>query len=345
MRYKKLINYFPSLEEAWFASRSQLLEAGIESELIDNFFIKRESIVPEEIWADLKRQGIEVVTITEKQYPAILKEIYDPPPLLYYRGSLGNQDDYRFAVVGTRKITAYGKQVCQEIVRSLAEQGLVIISGLALGIDSQGHETAIEAGARTIAVLGSGVDWANVYPHTNRRLAQKIIETGGAIVSELAPGTLPLKHHFPIRNRIISGLSLGTLVIEADENSGSLITAKSALDQNREVFAIPGPIYSPTSKGTNELIKLGAKLVTGANDILEALNLNQIKNFVKNQEILPESPEEEKILKTLSKEPIHIDDIIRQTSLDSPTVTSALMNMEMKGKVKNLGGMNYVLAR
>lgn len=345
IRFKKLINFFPSIQDAWFASRQDLIEAGIESELIDDFFIKRETIIPEELWKTLEKEDVQVVTIDEPNYPTILKEIYDPPALLYYRGFLDNADEFRMAVVGTRKITPYGRQACQEIVHQLASQGLVIVSGLALGIDSQAHETCIETGAKTIAVLGSGIDWANIYPHTNRRLAQKIIDSGGTIVSEFPMGMLPLRHNFPIRNRIISGLSLGTLVIEADDDSGSLITAKSALDQNREVFAVPGSIYSPTSQGANRLIKMGGKLVTHANDILEALNLNQVKEFIKSQEILPDSPEEEVILKILSKEPLHIDAIIRQSGLGAADVSGVLINMEMKGKIRNLGGMNYVLAR
>ncbi|MBU0648928.1 DNA-processing protein DprA [Patescibacteria group bacterium] len=345
IRFKKLINFFPTIQDAWFSNRQDLLEAGIESDLIDDFFIKRQNIAPQELWEKLGQENIQVVTIQDVEYPAILKEIYDPPAFLYYKGALSVPDEFCLAVVGTRKMSQYGRQVCQEIVRDLASQGLTIVSGLALGIDSMAHTAALEAGARTIAVLGSGLDQASIYPHTNRRLAQKIIEQGGAVVSEFPLGMLPLKHNFPIRNRIISGLSLGTLVIEADEGSGSLITAKSALDQNREVFAVPGPIYSQTSIGTNQLIKMGGKLTSSANDVLESLNLNQIKDFIKTQEIVPDSPEEENILKHLSKEPAHIDAIIRKSGLAASQVSCVLATMEMKGKIRDVGGMNYVLAR
>jgi len=344
-RFQKIIDYFPSLEAAWYASRDELSQAGIEPEVVDDFFIKRETLDPASLWQAVLKENIRITTINESQYPAILKEIFDPPPYIYYRGIMDNPAEFRLAVVGTRKTSSYGRQATQELVRELAGQKLTIVSGMAIGIDALAHEAAIEAGGRTIAVLGSGLDRASIYPSTNRRLAERIIESGGAVISEFPLGSLGLKHHFPKRNRIISGLSLGTLVIEAGEDSGSLITAKSALDQNREVFAVPGSIYSPNAIGANKLIKMGAKAVTRADDILEELNLCQVKQFIENQLVLPESGEEEKIIRILSKQPMHIDAIIKQSELDAPTVTSVLSIMEMKGKVRNLGGMNYVITR
>jgi len=343
LRFKKIINYFPSLETAWYAGRDDLAAAGIEAEVIDDFFIKRETVDPASLWQAVLSEGIGIITLTEPSYPNLLKEIYDPPPFLYYRGRFDDPDEFRLAVVGTRKTTPYGRQVTPEIVRDLAAQKLTIVSGMALGIDSHAHEAAIEAGGRTIAVLGSGIDRSSIYPSTNRRLAERIIESGGAVISEFPLGAIGLKHHFPQRNRIISGLSLGTLVIEAGEVSGSLITAKHALEQNREVFAVPGSIHSPTAVGPNNLIKMGARAVTGANDVLESLDLTEVRHFAENKTIIPESDEEGKILRLLSKEPIHIDKIIKESKLDPQVVIGTLALMEMKGKTKNLGAMNYII--
>jgi len=345
LRFRKIINFFPSLEAAWYASRDELTQAGIEPEVVDDFFIKRESIDLGSLWQNVLSEGIGILTINEPGYPTILKEIYDPPAFLYYKGRMDDPDEFRIAVVGTRKASTYGRQSASEIVRNLANQKLTIVSGMALGIDSIAHEAAIEAGGRTIAVLGSGINQESIYPSTNRRLAERIIDSGGAVISEFPLGSLGLKHHFPQRNRIISGLSLGTMVIEAGEASGSLITARAALDQNREVFAVPGTIYSPTSIGPNKLIKMGAKLVTDAADVLETLDLSHVKSYVENKAIIPDSPEEEKLLNILDKEPKHIDAIIKQTDLDPANVSSILTLMEMKGKVRNLGGANYVISR
>ncbi len=345
IRFRKIINFFPSLEAAWYASRDELNQAGIEPEVVDDFFIKRESIDTAGLWQNVLSENIGILTINEPSYPSILKEIYDPPAFLYYKGRMDDPDEFRLAVVGTRKTSTYGRQAASEIVSNLASQKLTIVSGMALGIDSIAHEATIEASGRTIAVLGSGIDRGSIYPSTNRRLAERIIESGGAVISEFPLGSLGLKHHFPQRNRIISGLALGTMVVEAGEESGSLITAKAALDQNREVFAVPGTIYNPTSIGPNKLIKMGAKLVTDANDVLEALDLSHVKAYVENKAIIPDSPEEEKLLTLLSKEPLHIDVIIKNCGMDASAVSSLLTLMEMKGKVRNLGGANYVIGK
>jgi len=344
-RFKRIINYFPSAKEAWFASAGELQKAGIEEDLALDFSFQRKEINPDLEIEKLERENIKAITINDLSYPKILKEIYNPPFLLYIKGNLGVDEEYSLAVVGTRKISSYGRQVTEEIVSSLASNHLIIISGLALGVDALAHDTTLKAGGKTIAVLGSGLDRENIYPGANRYLADKIIANGGAVISEYPIGSLGLKHHFPQRNRIISGLALGTLVIEAGEESGALITAKFALEQNREVFAVPGSIYSQTSKGPNNLIKMGAKMVIKPEDILEELNLTEIKTFAANKKIIAETPEEEKLLKFLSKEPLHADELTRQTGLPSSRVASSLALMEMKGKVKNLGGMNYVIGR
>jgi DNA processing protein len=292
----------------------------------------------------LAKENVSVITIKDEKYPKLLREIYNPPALLYYKGRL-EEDEFAIAVVGTRKCTSYGKQVTSEITRDLANNGITIVSGLALGIDTLAHQAALEVNEKTIAVLGSGLDAQNIYPVTNCHLAEKIIETGGTLISEHPLGTLPLKFNFPQRNRIIAGLTLGTLVVEAPLTSGALITAKFALEFNREVFAVPGSIYSENSAGPNNLIKMGAKAVASAADILEALNLQRAIEYVEAKKIVPDSKNEAILLEYLSKEPVHIDILIKQSKLDTATVNSTITMMEIKGKVRNLGGSQYVLAR
>jgi len=345
-RFKKLYNYFENLEQAWNADLSELIKCGLEENIAREIILKREEINVDEVMEKLDQEGINVLTIKDEKYPKLLKEIYSPPALLYYKGRLSpEQDEFSLAVVGTRKFSSYGRQVTPEIVRTLAKSGLVIVSGLALGIDSLAHEASLDVKGRTLAVLGSGLDRENIYPSYNRYLADEIVDSGGLLISEYPPGTRPLKHFFPQRNRIISGLSLGTLVIEAPEDSGALLTARYALEQNREIFAVPGSIYNENSFGTNNLIKMGAKLVSSAQDILEALDLTLVKEFVENKKIIPDSKEEALILEHLSSEPIHIDELVRRTNLDTKTVNSTLTLMEMKGRARNLGGMMYVISR
>jgi DNA processing protein len=214
---------------------------------------------------------------------------------------------------------------------------------LALGIDSLAHRATIEAGGKTIAVLGSGLDWRSIYPSENKKLVESIVASGGAVLSELPCGMAPHKSNFPLRNRLISGLSLGTLVVEAGEKSGALITAQTALEQNREVLAVPGNIFSGTAMGVNNLIKAGARLVTSVNDVLETLNLTLIKEHVTMREVKPESPEEELILSLLSQEPLHIDQLILWSGLPSQVINSTLLMMEIKGKIKDVGGKRYVI--
>lgn len=282
------------------------------------------------------------ISADDAHYPARLKQIHKPP-LLYVRGEMTDPDEPCFAVVGTRAPTPYGKQIVGELVEPLARAGLTIVSGLALGIDALAHEAALRAGGRTIAVLGGGADDDSIYPVANRNLAFRIIKEGGAVISEFPPGTESFKSNFPQRNRIISGLSIGVLIIEAKEGSGSLITARAALDQNREVFAVPGDITRQTSVGPNNLIKMGARPVTTASDILEALGLENLKEAAVARTVHPDSKEEAALLPHLSREPVHIDELVRASGLPVATVGSALTLMEIKGKIRHLGGMNYVL--
>ncbi len=341
-RLQLLRNYFSNYKEAFFASYNDLIEAGIPEKIAHEFIAARENINIDEILKILEKENIKTISISEEKYPKLLKEIHDPPILLYYKGKI-NKEDLNIAIVGSRKNTQYGQQVCEQFSYELSQTNIEIVSGLALGIDTIAHNTTIKNNKRTIAVLGTGIDEQSLYPASNKYLAHKIIETGGLLISEFPIGTPPLRFNFPQRNRIISGLSLGVVVIEANERSGALITAEIALEQNRDVFAIPGNIYSPASRGTNSLIKQGAKLITNSQEILEFLDLKQISANIETKKIIPETLEEAIILEFLSKEPTHINELVRLTRLDTATINSTLTIMEMKGNVKNLGGMEYIL--
>lgn len=284
---------------------------------------------------------INTISIKDKNYPKLLKEIKDPPKVLYYVGEL-KSEELCFAIVGTRRFSPYGKQIALEIAGDLAEAGLTIVSGLAPGIDTFAHRAAVEIGKRTIAVLGTGLDQKSIYPQSNLKLAKKILETGGCLISEYTPEIHGSVFTFPQRNRIISGISFGVLVVEAKPRSGALITANWAKAQGRKVFAIPGPIHSSNSKGCHLLIKKGAKLVESANDILKELNFPEItrSGLVEGANI-----EENLILNTLKEEALYIDKIIEKTKLDTKTVVSALAIMEAKGKIRNLGGNIFALKK
>lgn len=343
-RYQELLAAFSSLDNAWEGEFDELMRAWRDDTLVHEFLTWKESVDEEKLLHECKAEGISCIGLSDPAYPPLLKEIYDPPLCLFVRGKL-NASDFSLAVVGARKCTPYGKQVTQEIVGPLAGAGITIVSGLAFGIDSIAHETTVNAGGKTIAVLGTGVDDAHIYPRAHQPLAIRITQQGGAVISEFPPGSEATQYSFPRRNRVIAGMTLGTLVIEAGAESGALITAQCALDNGRDVLAIPQNITSLTSLGTNNLIKMGAKLVMKPEDVLDALNLRDIEEYVTNKEILPDSPVEAQILACLSKEPVHVDMIIKQSQLPSNAVTSAMTLMEMKGKVRNTGGMMYVLAR
>ena len=278
------------------------------------------------------------ITINDKNFPELLKKIPNPPQQIYFQGTLQKQEKYPLAIVGTRKVSSYGRQITEYFVKTLAQSGLTIISGLALGIDGLAHKTTLDAGGRTIAVLGSGLN--NIFPTVHQKLAKEIIESNGAIISEYPPETPAYKGNFPARNRIISGLSLGVLVIEAPKKSGALITAQQALKQKRKVFAIPGRIYDKNSEGTNQLIKQGAQAVTSPQDILNALKIKS--SFAKERKINNLSEQEKLLLKFLSKEPVYIDDLVGQSKMPASKIISCLTEMEIKGVIKNLGAGKYV---
>jgi len=342
VRLTQLKSYFGSLENAWRATPAELKQAGLDSGSIRAITTWQPKISLDAELEKLDRYGVKVLTFHDESYPSRLKEIYDYPPLIYVRGSLLPEDEWCLAVVGTRRATVYGRQVTEEIVADLAQSKITIVSGLAKGIDTVAHQSALEAGGRSIAVFACGLDI--VYPGENVNLAQRIMQQG-ALISEYPLGVKPRADNFPRRNRIMSGLSLGVLVVEAGETSGALITAHQALEQNREVFAIPGSILSPASSGTNHLIQEGAKLVHNYTDILEELNLTAVAHQMELKEVIPASDTESMLLKQLSAEPTHIDEVCRSSGLPMPTVSSTLAMMELKGLVKQVGAMNYVLAR
>jgi len=342
VRLNQLENYFGNLENAWGATPSDLKQAGLDSSAIRAITSQCPKTSLEAEMKKLDRYGVKVLTWHDKDYPSRLKEIYDYPPVLYVRGTLLPEDEWYLAVVGTRRATAYGRQVTEEIVTDLTRSKITIVSGLAKGIDSVAHHSALEAGGRTIAVFACGLDI--VYPSENANLARRIMQQG-ALISEYPLGTKPRADHFPRRNRIMSGLSLGVLVVEARERSGAMITAHLALEQNREVFAIPGSILSPASNGTNHLIQEGAKLIRDHTDILEELNLTAVAHQMELKEVIPTSDTESLLLKQLGVDPTHIDEVCRSSSLPVATVSSTLAMMELKGLVKQMGTMNYVLAR
>lgn len=336
-----LQSYFGDLEKAWHASPGELELAGLDAKATETFLAMRGSISLDAEMEKLGHYKVKALSADDPGYPPRLKEIYDYPPLLYTRGTITPGDECAIAVVGTRRPSVYGRQVAEEITAELAGRGITIVSGLAAGIDSIAHRTALQAGGRTIAVAGCGLDM--VYPSNHVALARQIMEHG-ALVSEFPLGTKPKAEHFPQRNRIISGMSLGVLVVEAGDKSGALLTTNRAVEQNREVFAVPGSIFSPLSKGTNRLIQEGAKLVRHSADILEELNLNTIARQLEMKETATATDTEAQVLSHLSKEATHVDDLCRCSGLPVATVTGTLAILELKGLVKQLGGMNYVLA-
>jgi DNA processing protein len=282
------------------------------------------------------------ITIEDKNYPEKLKRIKRAPKIIYFKGKI-KPNELCFAVVGARRCSSYGKQAALEIAGNLAGSGITVVSGLAPGIDTFAHRAVVEQGKRTIAVLGTGLDEKSIYPKENIDLARKIVDSGGLLVSEYPPGTKGARFTFPERNRIISGLSLGTLVIEAKEKSGALITANFAFSQERKVFAVPGSIYALNSRGPHILIKKGAKLIDKADDILQELKLpaspRETRERADNLTL-----EEDMILNTLKEESLYIDKIIEKTNLKTAVAVSTLSVLEIKGKVINLGRNIYALA-
>jgi DNA processing protein len=346
IRFKLLLDYFhEDIAAAWKADSKELAQAGLDAKTIDGFLKQRTTSKPQQELEKLERLRIRVLTLKDKDYPDLLKELINAPPVLYIAGTFKKEED-RFAlgIVGTRKVSSYGRQVTEQFARELAEGKVTVVSGLAHGIDTIAHTATLDAGGRTLAVMASGLD--TIYPTDNLGLARRIVESGqGALVTEFPLGIKPDGRNFPARNRIISGLSQGILVTEAPKQSGALITANFALEQGRDVFGVPNSIYSPGSVGVNKLIQDGAHLVTNVQDILMVLNLFLVPQHIEIQAALPDNNEERTLLALLSHDPLHIDELIRESGLPTTTVAATLMVMELKGMIKQFGGMQYVLAR
>lgn len=340
VNFTKLRASFGSMAEAWQASSNQLLRAGLTPRSVASIETARKSLNVEECWKRVESLGIQLKTVDDDAYPQLLKQIAVPPPLLFVHGRLPPKDAMILAVVGTRRPTRYGMQMATDLVGPIGRAGLAIVSGLALGIDAVAHRATLESGGLALAVIGSGSDV--IAPRTNHALAEAIIAAGGCLMTEYPPGTQPLPHHFPARNRIIAGLSRGVLVVEGDFTSGALITARFALEQNREVFAVPGPATSVVSRGPNELIKQGAAVATVAEDILNVFGIT-----VKTEQLTKQGATEDEriILELLAREPLHIDELTRKSTLNPSVVNTTLALLEMRKLVRNLGGQHFALRR
>ncbi len=351
---KKLLSAFGSAKAVFEAPKERLAASGIGER-------KVKGILGFSGWKDVRRMldrardfGMKVLTSGSAEYPEPLKNISDCPPILYMKGDILEEDKYALGIVGTRTPTHYGRIHAENMADGLAKKGFTIVSGLARGIDSAAHKGALKAGGRSIGIMGSGLDVP--YPPENQVLMQKLASSG-AVLSEFPPGTGPNKENFPRRNRIISGLSLGVLVVEAGKGSGSLITANYALDQGKEVFAIPGNISSAVSSGTNELIKSGAKVVTGIDDIIEELApvLKGFLNISPTANVSGREPagqaglkaalasEERRVVDALGPEPVHIDELARQLGMGASHIMGVLLQLELKGIVKQVAGKKFFI--
>jgi len=329
---RKIKEYFGSYENGWKAGLLELKKAIGSRELIEF----RKNINPEKEFELLKKEKIKFLFFEE--FPFLLKELPDPPEILYVRGSLPNEDKTHLTVVGTRKFSQYGKEVCEKIINQLRTYNIVVVSGLALGIDAIAHKAALNNNLKTIAVLGSGLHDDVLYPKANLHLSKEIVEKNGCLVSEYPLKMKAAQFTFPQRNRIAAGLSQGTLVIEAPQRSGALITAFLAIDYNREVFSVPGGIFNINSEGCNNLLKMGALPITKVDDILPALGI-EIQEKT-NQVKLSEN--EEKII-SLLYEPLEQDELIRKTNLEPKEINPLLIQMEIKGIIKAIGGKIYMI--
>jgi DNA processing protein len=347
IRYLSLVKHFGSPEKVLAASAKEL------AELPDVGPVTASGIKSKVSWETAEEQmklcrknGVQVVTFKDQAYPQNLLSIYDPPPFLFVGGEIKEEDQNAVAIVGCRSASPYGRKITDRIGRELVRRGITIVSGMARGIDSIGHISALKERGRTLAVFGSGLDVP--YPPENRKLAGQI-RSAGAIISEFLLGTKPEGPNFPRRNRLISGLSLGVVIVEAGNKSGALLTAQCALEQNREVFAIPGNLDSENSQGTNRLIKEGAKLVTAVEDILEELRIltkeGESSSFVETKRDLSGLSEAERsMFQLISDEPDHIDRIASRASIGVPQALSTLLSLELKGLVRQLSGKMFVRA-
>ncbi len=342
VRFAALLEHFGDLERAWEASPEALLASGIGPQSVRRLIESRVSIDPDDELEKLERAGVDVLTWLDESYPPLLRQADHAPPVLYIRGRLEPADRDAVAVVGTRRPTPYGQTAARDLAATLAVHGVTVVSGLARGIDAYAHRAALEAGGRTLAVLGSGLD--EVYPAEHRRLAEEIA-TRGALLTDYALGTRPEAANFPPRNRIISGLARAVVVVEAGEESGALITARFAADQGRDVFAVPGSIYNRASRGTNRLIQDGATPLLTPDDVLTSLQtVHGQASPAASEPPMTDDPVERAVLGCLGADPSHVDDVVARAGQPVPQVTAALAMLELKGLVTHVGGMHYVRA-
>lgn len=342
-RFQRLLDAFGDLDRAWDAPPGDLERAGLGEALRANLAMTKRTWDLDRELARVDAAGVTLLTWDDAAYPARLRQIDGAPPVLYVKGALAEADDLALGIVGTRRATAYGREVTTRLAGELAAAGLTIVSGLAKGIDACAHDAALRAGGRTLAFLGSGVDV--IYPAEHRALAARIANGGqGALISEHHLGVQPDAPNFPARNRLIAGISLGVLVTEAPKRSGALITTDFALEQGRDIFAVPGSILSPNSAGPNDLLKEGAKPVTCVDDVLTELNLARREVQAETRRALPENEDERAILRLLGDGPAHIDDLGRASGLPASALGSLLMMLELKGLVRQVGAGQYIRA-
>jgi DNA processing protein len=336
-----LMQRFGSAQYLWHVSEKELRQhSQLTDTFIENFFHHRNGLNLEEILASLANKGIKTVTILDNHYPINLRRIYDPPPVLFYQGEWSAVDAQALGIVGSRKATVYGQKVAEKLGRELAQAGFVIISGMARGIDSHAHRGCLEVAGRTVGVLGSGLDV--IYPRENYKLAEQI-KANGVLLTEFIPGTAPLAGNFPARNRIIAGLSLGVIVVEAAIKSGALITADFALEAGRDVFAVPGPITSPNSKGTHHLIKQGAKLVDQVGDILEEYRAVESTAQLEVQGAMFDLTDDEQIIyNVLSWTPLRLEELAHITRWTPGKIQTVLSLLELHGLIEQLPGRQFV---
>lgn len=344
-KFRDLLSYFQTARQAWEGSEKELL-AILGPVLSEKFFTFRSNCDLERKYQELEKSQTSFLILEDSSYPRLLKESANPPFVLFMKGSFDMQslnDNASIGIVGTRKITSYGRQVTAMISRELVDAGCIIVSGLALGVDAVAHQTTIDSGGKTIAVLGCGIECC--HPASHQKLYTDIIISGGAIVSEFPFTQSPTKGSFPSRNRIIAGLSHGVVVTEGAEDSGALITAEDAFRYQRNVFAVPGPITSSLSKGPHQLLSKGAMMVTGGQDVLRALDITPTGSVLDTTRSAPigGTKEEQKIIDALKNEKLLFDDIVRKIGMDSSKVGTLLSMMELKGMIKNIGGSTYSL--
>ncbi len=338
-RIKLLISYFKSAEKVWSADVKQLLEINIPEKKAREFEEFKNNFNIPQYFEKLKKLEIEVTTIFEKDFPEKLLDLPGAPVTLYYKGSLSGLKNNSVSIVGTRKITSYGREVTEKFASELSSFGITVISGLARGVDTTAHKACLNVKGITVAILGNGLD--SVYPPENKILAEQIIKQDGAIISEYSLGTPALPVNFAVRNRIISGLSDAVLVVEGAEGSGTLLTAGHAAEQGKTVFAVPGQITSPLSAAPLSLLKNGARMATEVKDILDELDMSVKVDKEKVKQIFPDDPVEKKVLDVLTNEDLHLDELVRITGGKTSEISARLTIMEMKGLIRNLGGGKY----